>query len=362
MIAPCPSNISDTQTYPPPSRATFVQSFSWCLTHYCRPSLQYCAPVACSTFAKHISVISSAINIIITMHSKVLLTSTFLVASVFADGHGSDKSSWDGGDMSWGAPSSDQQCCNGGSWNDWQTGAPPASASAPGELIVQIVSVSDANGSLKYYPDNIQAAPGSVVQFQFHPKNHTITESSFAEPCKPIAPNLTSPTRPGLKSGFVPVMGTESTTPVYNVLINDTKPIWLYCGQGPHCQKGMSMVINQNMSSTDKTIEAYKAAAAKIPLPPSPNATAPGSSPYGAPPVAPAPSVVAAPPSPGIGVQTSTSTTFAGGLPAPTSPVSPITTTSAVAPSVFTGAASRQDAINVGSFGGLLVAGLAALL
>ena len=302
------------------------------------------------------------------MHSKLLLASTLLVASVFADGHEGDKTSWDGGDQSLGASSSDQQCCDAGSWENWQPGAPPASAAAPGELIVQIVSVSDANGSLKYYPDNIQAAPGSVVQFQFHPKNHTITESSFAEPCKPMAANLTSDTRPGLKSGFVPVTGTETTTPVYNVLINDTKPIWLYCGQGPHCQKGMSMVINQNMSSSDKTIEAYKAAAAQLPVPEAPAAApgAPDAWPYGssapAAPAAPAPSeVVAPPPAPGIGAETST-TTFAPPLPPPTPVAGLETTSAAVAPAVFTGAASRQDAINVGSFGGLVVAGLAALL
>ena len=287
------------------------------------------------------------------MYSKLLLTSTVLVATALATDHSS------GSDMSWGsspANNNAQQCCNGGNWGDWQPASAPQSAA--GELIVQIVSVSDASGSLKYYPDNIQAAPGSVVQFQFHPKNHTITESSFAEPCKPLAANLTSSTRPGLKSGFVPVMGTEADTPVYNVLINDTKPIWLYCGQGPHCQKGMSMVINQNMSSTDKTIQNYQAAAAALPLPPAPpNVTAPA---WGAPDT----SVVVAPAPPtdipaGIGApETSTAVV---GLPAPTEPVAGITTTSAVAPAVFTGAASR-DVVNMGSFGGLVVAGLAAML
>jgi hypothetical protein len=175
-------------------------------------------------------------------------------------------------------------------------------------------------------------------------QNHTITESSFADPCKPIASNLTSEMRPGIKSGFVPVTGTESTTPVYNMLINDTKPIWLYCGQGPHCQKGMSMVINQNDTS-GKTIEAYKAAAAQIPLPVAPAAAS------SVPPV-----VVATPPAAtGIGATTP------AGLPPPT-PVAGVTTTSpVVAPSVFTGAASRPE-LNVGSFGGLAVAALVVLL
>jgi plastocyanin len=80
------------------------------------------------------------------MYSKLLLASS-LVASVLG--------------TSWG--SSDQSCCNNGGWADWQQGQ-------QSQVVVQIVSVSDANGSLKYYPDNIKAAPGTVVQFQFHPK------------------------------------------------------------------------------------------------------------------------------------------------------------------------------------------------
>ena len=38
------------------------------------------------------------------------------------------------------------------------------------QLTVYLVSVGDNNGSLKYFPDTVHAAPGSVVQFQFHPK------------------------------------------------------------------------------------------------------------------------------------------------------------------------------------------------
>jgi hypothetical protein len=58
-------------------------------------------------------------------------------------------------------------------------GAPPAAAPATpppsytppaGDLLVQVVSVADANGSLKYFPNSVQAPVGSIVQFQFHPK------------------------------------------------------------------------------------------------------------------------------------------------------------------------------------------------
>lgn len=222
------------------------------------------------------------------------------------------------------------------------TGAPQPPP--PGELIVQVVSVADQNGSLKYFPDSIDAPVGSIVQFQFHPKNHTITESTFDEPCKPIADSLKTETRPGVRSGFVPVQPAAEFTPVYNVLINDTKPIWIFCGQTNHCARGMAMVINQNKTSTEKTIQKYIENAAKIPLV---NVTAPPP-PAGAPP--------AAPPA---------TATFGGGPPpAASSPVSPVgqaSSTVPVAPSIFTGAAAFLNAGNSFVFAGVM-GGLFALL
>ncbi|KAJ9621390.1 uncharacterized protein PV06_04799 [Exophiala oligosperma] len=268
------------------------------------------------------------------MSLKSLLFSTLLATGAVATyGGGQGQSSWGGGSGggggSWGAAPSCPAGC--------QPITPPP-AGGNGQLIVQVVSVSDSNGSLKYFPNNIEAPVGSIVQFQYHPKNHTVTESSFAEPCKPISANLTTPMRPGLKSGFVPVKGNESTTPVFNVLVNDTKPIWIFCGQTNHCQKGMAMVINQN-SSTPNTIDAYIANAAKLPLadtPPAPPASAPpppaantvtfGGSP---PPANTAP----APPPP---------------APAAESAATPPSSSVPAAPAVFTGAAVRAREASAG--------------
>lgn len=36
--------------------------------------------------------------------------------------------------------------------------------------VVQIVTVSDNNGSLAFFPEQVTAQPGSLVQFQFYPK------------------------------------------------------------------------------------------------------------------------------------------------------------------------------------------------
>lgn len=53
--------------------------------------------------------------------------------------------------------------------------------------------------------------------------------------------------------------------PTYTVMINDTKPIWLYCSQEKHCQSGMVAAINAK-NSTGKTLAAFKAAAALAPM------------------------------------------------------------------------------------------------
>jgi hypothetical protein len=46
----------------------------------------------------------------------------------------------------------------------------PASADSRNMNSVQAVKVSNMNGSLTYSPEEIVAAPGTLVQFQFYPK------------------------------------------------------------------------------------------------------------------------------------------------------------------------------------------------
>ncbi len=117
-----------------------------------------------------------------------------------------------------------------------------ALAQSSGQVTVHVVTVGSMNGSLSYSPNNITAAKGDMVQFQFMPANHTVTQSTFDAPCEPIAmhSNIT-----GVYSGFMPVAMDATTIPTYTILINNTKPMWMYCSQGKHCQKGMVMVINE---------------------------------------------------------------------------------------------------------------------
>lgn len=92
-----------------------------------------------------------------------------------------------------------------------------------------------------------------MVQFQFWAGNHTVTQSTFDSPCTPMegvsngtANGTAGAASVGIKSGFMPVDASmpDGNIPVYTVMINDTSPLWFYCGQGSHCAGGMAMVIN----------------------------------------------------------------------------------------------------------------------
>ncbi|KAK1242122.1 hypothetical protein MKX07_000108 [Trichoderma sp. CBMAI-0711] len=149
---------------------------------------------------------------------------------------------------------------------------------------VQVVSVGQnpmagmaGQPALKYYPDNIKAAPGSMVQFQFWAGNHTVTQSDFDHPCTPI--HQVNSSIAGIWSSYMPVAAgaSKKEIPVFTVMINDTKPIWIYCSQGKHCSAGMSMVINENTSANaTRSLANYRTAAA----------TAQGGAPAAAPPAA----------------------------------------------------------------------------
>ncbi|KAF8654147.1 hypothetical protein AX16_003676 [Volvariella volvacea WC 439] len=104
------------------------------------------------------------------------------------------------------------------------------------------VIVGGAAG-LVYEPSRIAAQPGDTVTFEFKQKNHTVTQSSFANPCRALS--LTSTTGEiGFDSGFMPVAANALLFPTFTIQINDTRPIWAYCRQVGHCGQGMVFSIN----------------------------------------------------------------------------------------------------------------------
>ncbi|CAZ86181.1 unnamed protein product [Tuber melanosporum] len=116
------------------------------------------------------------------------------------------------------------------------TSVPPAQTSVPaGPPKTHTVKVGGPN-LLKYTPENVIANVGDVVYFDFLERNHTVTQSTFDNPCV-LNPN-------GVRSGFRPNPQNIPGKETFNVTVSDDKPKWFYCAQGTHCKAGMVFAIN----------------------------------------------------------------------------------------------------------------------
>jgi plastocyanin len=138
---------------------------------------------------------------------------------------------------------------------------------------------------LGYHPPNITAQPGDTITFEFHQVNHTLTQSSFDAPCRPIG-DTCSNHKAGFDSGLYvmfpflfsctldiltppfcltsfPVAANATQFPTYTLRVNDTAPIYAYCRQGPHCGQGMVFSVNADESGS-KCFGAFQARAKQI--------------------------------------------------------------------------------------------------
>lgn len=111
-------------------------------------------------------------------------------------------------------------------------------------------TVSVGKDGTKFTPDFVKGVAGDVIVFEFYPKNHTLTQSTLASPCVPVAG--------GGDSGFIPVAADAAQRPTKRLVIPDaTTPLWFYCKQGTHCSGG-GMVFAVNPKS-DEQMTQYRA-------------------------------------------------------------------------------------------------------
>jgi len=138
--------------------------------------------------------------------------------------------------------------------------AAPLSAPAP---VTHWVNVSNNSASLTFDPPYITAMPGDTISFKFHPKNHTVTQSSFNAPCTPLSG--------GTDTGFMPVaLGTsDDDLPTREFIVEDTKPIWIHCRQAAntaasHCGQGMVFAVNPGPEGSNNSFTDFKAKALAV--------------------------------------------------------------------------------------------------
>jgi plastocyanin len=141
------------------------------------------------------------------------------------------------------------------------TASAPTTSSTSTAVPQQIKIVVGGTNVIAFNPPNIQAKVGDTIVFEFHQKNHSVVASSFDAPCVPLAQSVAGEN--GFNSGFFPVAADATTFPTYSVQVNDTKPIWAYCGQTSHC--GQGMVFSANAIETGaKSFAAFQALAKSL--------------------------------------------------------------------------------------------------
>jgi plastocyanin len=134
-------------------------------------------------------------------------------------------------------------------WTTVYSSYPGSPAPTPASLTGNVITVVVGGpGKLLFDPPRVSASPRDTIMFQFQQKNHSVVQSSFADPCRKLDANGTT----GFISDFFPVADNSTDFPTWNVTVNDTAPIWAYCRQqGPpdHCGAGMVFAVNSDESS-----------------------------------------------------------------------------------------------------------------
>ncbi|KAL0947356.1 hypothetical protein HGRIS_013473 [Hohenbuehelia grisea] len=135
---------------------------------------------------------------------------------------------------------------------------PPTPAAQPQDHKI----IVGPDGQFVFSPARVEAAIGDTVTFEFRQKNHTVTQSSFMQPCRPLRDtSLTGEV--GFTSGFQPVAADATTFPTFQIKVNDTAPIWGYCEQVNHCGAGMVFAIN-SVESGSNSLAAFQGLAQRI--------------------------------------------------------------------------------------------------
>ncbi|KAI0336452.1 hypothetical protein GY45DRAFT_403515 [Cubamyces sp. BRFM 1775] len=106
-----------------------------------------------------------------------------------------------------------------------------SSGSSGGSGTTHTVIVAPTQGVLRYIPFAVNASVGDTVMFMWGANNHTVTKSSQLELCN--------------KTDNQPFASGEQNKPfTFTQVVNDTNPIFFYCGTPGHCAKGMFGMIN----------------------------------------------------------------------------------------------------------------------
>ncbi|KAH8895235.1 hypothetical protein GQ53DRAFT_838934 [Thozetella sp. PMI_491] len=116
----------------------------------------------------------------------------------------------------------------------------PKAPAAGNATAAKTIPVVVGGAQLSFTPNQVVAAKGDIVEFQFSNGAHTVTQSAEDTPCVPLQDTMPN----AVYSGRIPFQSGQMTVGTFRMMVNTTQPMFLYCSTGPHCQLGQVMVIN----------------------------------------------------------------------------------------------------------------------
>lgn len=120
-----------------------------------------------------------------------------------------------------------------------------SSVAGANSALIKVQVGKNSTGQLDtvFNPNQVTAQVGDMIQFEFMGKNHSVTQSSFAEPCTRQLNTVLN--LAGADSGFMPVAANATEIPTWTIQVNDaSSPQWFFCNQANHCNSGMVFAIN----------------------------------------------------------------------------------------------------------------------
>ncbi|KAG8808357.1 hypothetical protein FRC17_003989 [Serendipita sp. 399] len=124
---------------------------------------------------------------------------------------------------------------------------------------ITVIVGADRTGApgLVFEPQQITAAVGDFINFEFRGGNHTVTQSSFDNPCTQQFNTVTQ--QNGFTSPFMPFNAASGQIGVFTLEVTQTaNPIWFFCARKPHCKGGMYGAINPPTTG-ERTFAAFAA-------------------------------------------------------------------------------------------------------
>ncbi|PQE04002.1 extracellular serine-rich protein [Rutstroemia sp. NJR-2017a BVV2] len=110
-------------------------------------------------------------------------------------------------------------------------------------------TVSVGAEGLSFTPNQLNANISDVIEFRFYPQNHSVARAEYGRPCIPY--EVTGVNKQGFWSGFRPINVVLSDGPKFQVVVNDTSPIFFYCSAPGACiNEHMIGVVNPNATET----------------------------------------------------------------------------------------------------------------